>query len=508
MKHRPLPLLLLLIALCLPGSFANQLPTLGDGAELGSNAERRIGDRIAASIYKDPAYINDPLLQDYVQSIWQPLLAAARARGEINLELQERFAWEPMLVRDRTVNAFALPGGYMGIHLGLISVVSTPAEFASVLAHELSHITQRHISRLISKQGQQTPWMMAAMVLGALAMSHSPDAGNALMVGGQAAAAQTQLNFSRDMEREADRVGFGVMLDAGFDGHGFAAMFDKLQQASRLNDSGNFPYLRSHPLTTERIANVQARLQLAPPAKVDDASLRLLHALMAARAKVLVDPGVDALRELVVEANRVIKIVAKSISPRDAGALYGGALAALKLRNPGQAKSLLAHLSAALQFDAHALHVAQLLALELDVASNSVNPGTSLAHFQAASERADLLLYAQALLSGNHAAPAVADRLQTWVSDHPRDTSAWELLAQAYGQQGQSLRAIRADAEGHAAQFDYTGALNRLKAAQDLIRASKAAGGNNYIDGSIIDTRAREFDKLAKEQTLQDKQMP
>ena len=133
--------------------------------------------------------------------------------------------------RDRSVNAFALPGGYLGLHLGLIAVVSSRDELASVLAHELSHVTQRHISRLTTKQNAQTPWVIGAMILGALAASKSPDAANALIAGGQAVAMQNQLNFSRDMEREADRVGFGVMSDAGFAPQGFASMFDKLQDA-------------------------------------------------------------------------------------------------------------------------------------------------------------------------------------------------------------------------------------------------------------------------------------
>lgn len=191
------------------------LPALGDNSELSPAAERRIGERIAASIYRDPDYIDDPVLVDYVQSIWLPLKAAARARGELSDELDERFAWQIFLIRDRSINAFALPGGYFGVHLGLIGAVSSADEMASVLAHEMSHVTQRHISRLMTQQSRQAPWMIAAMVLGALAASKSPDAGMAAVVGGQALAAQGQLDFSRDMEREADRVGFGVMTDAG-----------------------------------------------------------------------------------------------------------------------------------------------------------------------------------------------------------------------------------------------------------------------------------------------------
>ena len=173
-----------------PGAAASRgsssLPSMGDTSELSAAAERRIGDRIAASIYRDPDYIDDPVLVDYVQSIWLPLKAAARARGELTAELDERFAWDLFLIRDRSINAFALPGGYFGIHLGLISAVSSADEMAAVLGHEMSHVTQRHISRLMTQQSRQAPWMIAAMVLGALAASKYPDAGSAAIVGGQA----------------------------------------------------------------------------------------------------------------------------------------------------------------------------------------------------------------------------------------------------------------------------------------------------------------------------------
>ena len=248
------------VASPLPAHAQGGLPTLGDGSDLTSSEERRLGDRIIRELYRDPDYIDDPVIGEYVQGIWQPLMAAARARGELSPELDERFAWEVLLGRDRTVNAFALPGGYLGLHLGLIGVVGTRDELASVMAHELSHVTQRHISRLLTQQSRQTPLLLGAMVLGALAASKNPGATQALVVGGQALAIQNQLNFSRDMEREADRVGMGLMEPAGFAPEGFVGMFDKLQQANRINDNGSWPYLRSHPLTTQRIADMQSRL--------------------------------------------------------------------------------------------------------------------------------------------------------------------------------------------------------------------------------------------------------
>ena len=225
------PAMLAALLVCQTVPALAQLPTLGDGSDMASAAERRLGDRIARELYRDPDYIDDPVLVEYVQNIWQPLMTAARARGELSPELEERFAWEILLGKDRSVNAFALPGGYMGVHLGLIGVVSSRDELASVLAHEMSHVTQRHISRLMTQQSRQTPWLIGAMILGAFAASKSPDAANALVVGGQAVAAQNQLNFSRDMEREADRVGYGVMTQAGYSGQGFVSMFEKLQNA-------------------------------------------------------------------------------------------------------------------------------------------------------------------------------------------------------------------------------------------------------------------------------------
>ncbi len=489
---------------------SGSLPSLGDNSELAAAAERRLGDRIAASIYRDPDLVEDPILNDYIDGIWQSLRAAARARGELGPELDERFAWEVFLVRDRSVNAFALPGGYFGVHLGLIGSVSSVDELAAVLAHELSHVTQRHISRLMTQQKQQAPWILAAMILGAMAASKNANVGTAAIVGGQALAVQGQLNFSRDMEREADRVGFSVLQGAGFEIRGMATMFEKLQQASRLNDSGSFPYLRSHPLTTERIAEAQSRMQLhaKEPVKTEAAGAAhslMLHAMMAARARILAAPGVDLLRPMVAEGERravAPAAAAAGTHTRDAGALYGGAFAAAQLRDFGAARSLLAKLKPLAAGNERAANAVRLLSIDIDLISGSVPASAASFDMATTTARADVLMQSRALLAAGRAAD-VSSRLQTWVSAHPKDAGAWQLLATAYGNQGQSVRAIRADAESRAAQLDYGAALDRLKAAQTMIRSNPASA--DHVESSIIDTRTRQLELVLKEQALQDK---
>ena len=496
-----------------PALAQTPLPALGDGSELSAGAERRLGATIIRELYRDPDYIDDPVLVEYVHTQWLALLAAARARGELSPELDERFAWEVLLGRDRSVNAFALPGGYLGVHLGLIGVVASRDELASVLAHELSHVTQRHIARLIAQQQRQTPLMIGAMILGALAASKSPAAAQALSIGGQALVVQNQLNFSRDMEREADRVGYSLMAPAGFAPQGFVGMFEKLEQANRLNDNGSWPYLRSHPLTTQRVADMQSRL---PPGTGKAASAPSSeHAMVSARARVLSKPGVDVLRQWQAEPQGIG--FAAQPPARRAGVLYAAALAASQLRDHAAARALLARLQPLVQGDAPAQRQAQLLAAELALAAGNAQaalqalPAPPAPTAFVSPDRPTLLLRAQALLHTAQAGSAsskaadpwvdLASALQTWVSTHPRDASAWQLLASVWQVQGQWLRSVRAEAEAHAARYDYAAAVDRFKAGQDLARKSAAAA--DFVEASIIDTRLRAVQALLREQAAE-----
>jgi predicted Zn-dependent protease len=471
------------------------LPNLGDGSDISPSAERRIGNRIAKQLYRDPDYIDDAVVGDYVDGIWQPLLVAARSRGELPPEMDDAYAWRILLGRDRTVNAFALPGAYLGLHLGLVGTVSSRDELAAVLAHELSHVTQRHISRLISRQSAQTPWLIGAMILGAMAASKNPGAANAVIVGGQAVAAQTQLNFSRDMEREADRVGFGIAGQAGFAPQGFVSMFEKLQQSSRLNDGGGFPYLRSHPMSSDRMADMQARIPTHTPAPPIPSAE---SALIAARARVLSNPAVDALQAWLAQAKPAA--LAKLPLAQQQLALYAAAMSASRLRNAELVPRLLDRLQALVQGDTAALRQVQYLRAEIALASGQAAEAlVALGPVVVPQRRADVLLRAQAQIPLGQSREATQS-LQTWTADHRDDALAWQWLARALADQGRTVASVRAEAEANVAQLDYDAALARFKAAQELARN---APETDHFEASIVDTRRREIEQLLREQALE-----
>jgi predicted Zn-dependent protease len=481
-----------------PLARAQLLPGMGDGGEMTASAERRLGDQIARELYRDPDYIDDPVLGEYVQDIWQRLLAAARLRGDLTPELDERFAWTVLLGRDRSINAFALPGGYLGLHLGLISVTGSRDELATVLGHELSHVTQRHISRIMAKQNRQMPLLLAGMILGMIAAgkSRNGDAGQAVLMGSQAAFMQSQLSFSRARAREADRIGFGVMTQAGFAPQGAAAMFEKLQYASRLNDNGSYPYLRSHPLNSERISDMQGRFQFKPGSTAA-MPLAMDHAMIAARARVLVRPGVDVLRQYIDAAGS--GEFARSTPAQQAGTLYAAALAANELRDYKAARALAQRLTARVAEDAPAARLARLLSAEIELVAGDAPKAATLLDPKA-KDRPEMMLAAQAAAATRQPGPMVAP-LRDWVAAHPRDASAWRALANLYTAQNDTLRAIRADAEANVALLDYPGARDRFKAAQEFMR--KGEGPIDHYEASIVDTRARAIEALVKEQAAE-----
>ena len=297
------------------------LPALGDtdSADFTVGAEKKLGDEIMREIRVDPDYMDDPLLLEYLHTVWDPLVAASRKLGNITPRPStSALPGSRFSCATRRSTPSRCRAASSGVNLGLIAITGTRDELASVLGHEMSHVTQRHIARQITGDSRRSLVSLAALVLGLLAASRStnPDAMSAVVTGTQAAAIQGQLNFSRDVEREADRVGFQVMTTAGFQPSGMATMFEKMDQSMRLNDFGGFPYLRTHPLTSERIGEARAR------AGIDTGAPHvspLEHTIAEARARVLEDPRVDALRrwqgqDAEVTGSTIDKLLAVSAS--------------------------------------------------------------------------------------------------------------------------------------------------------------------------------------------------
>ena len=492
-----------------------RLPSLGESAsdDLSISAERQLGLEIMRQARSDPALLDDPVLLAYVQSLWNPLVAAARQRGDITADSDDLFAWELFLVLDRSVNAFALPGGYVGIHLGLINITQTPDQLASVLAHELAHVTQRHIARSISVQQRSTLLSVATILLGFLAASRTgnADMANAAIMGGQGVAVQGQLNFSRDMEREADRIGFGLLSNAGFDTAGMAGMFERMDNATRLSDNNAFPYLRSHPLTFERISEARSRTLVTgstgsgPP---------LLHAMMQARARVLMDSSAQGLQRLSGETS-------STALTDQVGALYAGALGAALRGDVARGDALVAEALSLVRNAPRAEPDAQmalkLLQVQLRLAARDAAGALRLLDTlptsdNAMARRPALQLRAQAALDLHRQQPIQAagalrystEALQIWLADHPQDAAAWQLLSNTTEAAGLKLRSLRAAAEARAMLGDLNGAIDRMRAAQ---ASARSASAQDFIEGSVIDVRLRELRAERRERFMAERGM-
>jgi len=270
--------LVLAVALA-PRAFAQtavqSLPDLGSvDSVLSPQMERKIGEAIMREIRaQDPQYVDDPEISDFLAQL------GSRLTGS-------RQDFEFFAIRENNINAFALPGGYVGVHTGLVATAETESELASVLAHEVSHVTQRHIARMVAQQQQIQMPMIAALAAAILLGRARPDLAIGAAVGAQAARLQAQLSYSRDFEREADRIGIQRLDDAGFDAHAMATFFERMQRANRISEDSTMPgYFRTHPVTSERIADVQNKAATMPYRQhLDSPEFQLVRAkLRAAR---------------------------------------------------------------------------------------------------------------------------------------------------------------------------------------------------------------------------------
>ena len=236
---------LAVLLLAIPTVLAQGLPELGEPSQSAFTPvqERLLGQSIMREARRDPTYYDDAEVTDYVSRVGNRLAS----RGS-----DTRQEFEFFMMRDPQINAFALPGGFIGVHTGLVMAAQSESEMAGVIAHEISHVTQRHIARMINNQ-QSSQWLeIAALAIAILAARSNSQVGEAVGAIGSGLAVQQQLNFSRDFEREADRMGLQLLEKAGFDPQGMSIFFERLQRATRVYEGGAPAYLRTHPVKIGR----------------------------------------------------------------------------------------------------------------------------------------------------------------------------------------------------------------------------------------------------------------
>lgn len=467
-----LRIFLLLALLCVPRVLAQALPELGDASARAITPadERRLGESIMREIRRDPSYLDDPEVADYANSLGNRLIAHSDAA---------RQEFEFFVIRDPQINAFALPGGFIGIHTGLILAAQSESEVAGVVAHEIAHVTQRHIARMINQQGQSQLLSIAAMAVALLAARSNSQIGEAAIAFGQAGVMQSQLNFSRDNEREADRVGLQLLDRSGLDPRGMAVFFERMQRATRIYEGGAPSYLRTHPLTYERIADIQNRMEDLPYRQVPDGlDFQLIRA----------------------------KLRADTESPRDAVAFFEASLAERKfLSEPASRYGLVASLIRARDFARARREMAALRKtpsaiienLACQLAEAAGDAGAALKCFEAARRaypgaRALFYGHVEQLLRARQPAVAlqlISGRMQL----QPEDPRLYRLQAQAYAAQGNRLQQHRAQGEAYARS-------GQLGAAVEQMQIALKTGEGDFYQLSALEARLRELRRLQIEQ--------
>jgi beta-barrel assembly-enhancing protease len=301
----------------------NDLPDIGSPASstLSLDDEYRIGLQVVRQLRDEGQVLEDPEATEYLQAVGSRLVA--QATGDSSQRFQ--FFW----VRENTINAFALPGGFIGVNYGLMLATRNEAQLAGVLAHEIAHVTQRHIARRVSSAGRTSIATMAAILAAILvgAATGSTDATMGITSIAQGAAMQQQINFTRANENEADRVGMSFLAAAGFDPYGMPDFFETMSRRSSITASNRNALpeiLQTHPVTTNRIAESRSRAVQFKEIKPTPESVS--YALTRERLRVLATPAEENVR-----AYYAVRRDAQPIP--SAGELYGEALASYQAGN-------------------------------------------------------------------------------------------------------------------------------------------------------------------------------
>ena len=485
------------------------LPDMGDpgGDSLSRMDEKKYGEMIMRQIRPDADYSNDLPIYDFLNQMERRLLQAAKRLqlGGANEQGSGAYNFEVFAVKDSSINAFALPGGFIGFHTGLLVSAETDSEVASVMGHETGHVLQRHLARQMDKQSTNTMIALAGILLGALAASRNPGAASGLMQGGQALAVNNQLSYSRDAEREADRIGFQILAASGYDVNGAPGFFQRLQKATGIMDSGVPSYVRTHPLTTDRIADMQDRARNIANRNVPTA---VEFYFIKARARMEQSGNSSQMYDL----RNTFDSLSKQSSPgKQMEGFYGLALVAQKQGKFDQASSYLQQARNLANSASAPGSPIQRQSLSLDITASELALAKGKGDEALQIAQATLKAFPQSYAAGAAMMNAYlklgrTNDAITWLKARtrlqPNEVVWWAMLSNAYDQAKNVPMRHYALGEKYALEGAWPSAIEQLKIA-------RSSGGADFYQASSIDARLREMQKQYQEELKeQGKNMP
>jgi predicted Zn-dependent protease len=460
---------------CCLSVFANELPDLGDSSQLVISAkeEQAIARAILREVAVSPEIIQDIEVIDYLKNLGNRLVAYSPNKTQ-----QFNF----FVVNESSINAFAMLGGVIGVHTGLILASNSESEVASVLGHEIAHVTQRHLPRMIAQQKNDTIKSVLGIALALLVARANPQLSAGTMTAASAMGVQKQLDFTRENEKEADRVGFQILTDAGFDGRAMVSFFGTLQKGSRFSEGAAPSFLRTHPITTERISDMSNRVKDTRYRQIPDNP-----DFVYIKSKLRATNGTP--QSAVAEFEGSIK---DKRYMNEAAERYGLAIAYMRKNDFVKARQEVEWLKTNAKKDA----LIETLACKLEVATNQPTQALNL-YLKALNiypnYRALIYGLAEHYLMTNE--PEKTIRLiNDKLNIYPDDSYFFELLSKAYSKQGKELLQYQAQSEAYYRKF------NLPRAIEQMEFAAKSKDGNFY-QKSIVESRLKQ---LIFENSLED----
>jgi beta-barrel assembly-enhancing protease len=468
-----------------PANLDTSLPDLGDVSQtvLTQQDEDRIGAQIMRDVSTSDDVVQDIEIIDYLNALGNRLVAASPDK-------LQKFNF--FVVQDNSINAFAMPGGVIGVHTGLIAVSNSESELASVLGHEIGHVSQHHLARMLASQKYDTFKNIAGIAVALLVARSNPELANGALAASSAAGVQRQLDYTREHEREADRVGLSILDAAGFDVRAMPAFFTTLQRGTRFSEGTAPSFLRTHPLNAERIADVANRVETMPYRQVTDSlAFNLVKAKLRANTGLAQD-AVEQFQDNIKE-RRFSSETAEH---------YGLAVAMLRKNDVTGAQNQMQWLRKSVQKNNEQSPMIETLDARIQVARN--NPQAAAAQYAKGlsafpTHRGLIYGYAEHFLAINQADKAIK-LVQDKQNLYPNDAYFYAILAKAYTQKNKNLLRFQAQGEAYYRQY------NLQKAIEQMELAAKAKDGNFY-EQSIVEARLKELRRLEENEKLADKRL-